>query len=632
MLFTRTRLAFLGLVAIVAVAAGCGGGGAASSIPTRTGAGPMSALPPPMAVGKKPSISPGSVHPGPMVQTQKLDPKSFTSGKRAAVAVNDPNWSVVLGGASAVTVSPADPINCPGTTTGHGSIFVLSPDPAGPDKYIWEGDGQGNWCNLPGLAKQIAVAPNGTVYAVNSAGEIYSFDGTSWTGIAGRASGVTAAADGSLYVLSNENGSGDEPIWHYSGGTWTYVPGSGVQIASSWDAKSYSGAGGTIPADALYVLTSQGYIYAATADGSTYVGMPGSASFIAPVVVNDGSGTAGGGIYALASPLDTTNGSSMYYYDLDNAAWSGVPGAAVSVAALSLNGGANASVWAIASSGAILTSSITATPSPTAAPTVAPTPANVIVNGDFATGDLTGWYQCFSNHQSFGSSPVNPSTTQVGIDAQAAGITGFGTPRPGPSASPYPGVNSLGTQLSQTTVQTVTPTTMNGFTDAALVGHSDYPFNTSGVVGICQDVVVPAGSPTLKFSLYEGGNDDFTDMDQEGDVFVWADSSTSPFTTTSGVTSSTAAFTTLFSEDNCYNNLYSSTVAVGTTSTRAMKSCGTNNSTATGGQWYQRTFDFSAYAGKNVTVLLGIWRKASSGSPSASTYYTYAYYSGVSLQ
>ena len=298
MLFTRTRLAFLGLVAVVAVAAGCAGGGSGSSIPTRTGAGPMSALPPPMAVGKKPSISPGSVHPGPMVQTQRLPASAFTGGKRAAVAVNDPNWSVVVGGASAVTVSPADPINCPGTTTGHGSVFVLSPEPVGPDKYIWEGDGQGNWCNLPGLASQIAVTPTGTLYAVNSSNELYSFDGTSWTGIAGRAVAVTAAADGSLYVLSNENGSGDEPIWHYSGGTWTGVDGSGVQLASSWDSKSYSGAGGTIPADALFVLTSQGYIYATT-DGSSYVGVPGSASFIAPVVVNDASSNPGGGIYAL---------------------------------------------------------------------------------------------------------------------------------------------------------------------------------------------------------------------------------------------------------------------------------------------------------------------------------------------
>ena len=77
MLFTRTRLTFLGLAAAVAIVAGCGGGGAGSTVPSGTAAGPMSALPPAMAVGKKPSISPGSVRPGPMVQTQKLDPSAL---------------------------------------------------------------------------------------------------------------------------------------------------------------------------------------------------------------------------------------------------------------------------------------------------------------------------------------------------------------------------------------------------------------------------------------------------------------------------------------------------------------------------------------------------------------------------
>src|SRR6185503_6150867 len=174
----------------------------------------------------------------------------------------------IAGGGVQIAVSAADPINCAGTTTGHGSVFVLSSDPAGPDKYFWEGDGQGNWCNVPGLASHIAVAPNGTLYAVNSAGGIYSWNGSAWTGLAGGAAGVTAGTDGSLYVLSNANPRGAESIWHFSGGTWTYVPGSGVQIA-------VTGAG-------LYVLTSQGYLYRGASDGSSYVGLPGTVSQIAP--------------------------------------------------------------------------------------------------------------------------------------------------------------------------------------------------------------------------------------------------------------------------------------------------------------------------------------------------------------
>jgi len=575
-----------------------------------------------------------------MVVTPKQNPNDFSAGHRSATAINDPNWTVVSGGASAVTVSPADPINCAGTTTGHGSVFVLSPQPVGADKYIWEGDGQGNWCNVPGLASQIAVTPNGTLYAVNSGGELYSWDGTSWTGIAGRAVGVTAASDGSLYVLSNQNGSGDEPIWHYSGGTWTWVPGSGVQIASSWDTKSYSGAGGTIPANALYVLTSQGYIYAATADGSTYVGIPGSASFIAPTVLKNGSGTAGGGVYALAYPLDTGNGSAIWYYDMDSAAWKGVPGAAVSVAAMSLSGGANASVWAIASSAAILTSAIVPTPNAT------PTPVEAITNSSFSSSvfdGTTGWFRCVASRvTTAGATPINPSPAPVNQLAVIAGST------PAPAGA-----------TGDVTQQTTTPSGAappSGNANIALVGYASASLGgtpgtgkpNKGNLGICQVVTVPATAPTLTFNWYEGGDDNWSKSDSEVDVY----SSTAFTGTNPGIGPTAAPTARLIAENNCYDSAGfeaiflpapwgTGTVTVNSTSrwsgcpqTPGGADPGGYTPSSGGGFWYSRSVDMTAYAGTTITLFFGISRDAGASTPTGSgaQYYNYVFLDNVHLR
>ena len=43
----------------------------------------------------------------------------------------------------------------------------------------------------------------------------------SWAQIPGEGSEISAAADGSIWVLAA--GTGDRAIWHYSGGTWTNI-------------------------------------------------------------------------------------------------------------------------------------------------------------------------------------------------------------------------------------------------------------------------------------------------------------------------------------------------------------------------------------------------------------------------
>jgi hypothetical protein len=221
---------------------------------------PNSAAPPPMSTVRRPSVNPGSIHPAAMVKTSVLAPSAMTSKTPSKtsrmVDVQGPNWTVIPGDGIEVVASPVSWDN-PSCTCGQ--IFVLAASPAGPDKYIWRYDfSDDTWTNMPGEASQLAVGPDGTLYAINSSGAIYEWGGSSWTALAGGANAITVASDGSLYALSNSGGGGDEPIWHYSGGTWTYVPGAGVSLAASWDTQTYSVPGGTVAPGGFYVVNSQG--------------------------------------------------------------------------------------------------------------------------------------------------------------------------------------------------------------------------------------------------------------------------------------------------------------------------------------------------------------------------------------
>src|SRR5581483_5288601 len=57
-----------------------------------------------------------------------------------------------------------------------------------------------NWTNIAGLASQLAIAPNGTLYAINSGGGTFSYSAGTWTALGGGAQALTAASDGSTYV------------------------------------------------------------------------------------------------------------------------------------------------------------------------------------------------------------------------------------------------------------------------------------------------------------------------------------------------------------------------------------------------------------------------------------------------
>lgn len=282
------------------VLAACSGGG---MTPGQPGSKPSL----PMPIG----VDPASVRPAPMIRTTILPSSAMTSpGRNADTTIVPPFW-IQLPGRAIEVQAAAD-----------GSLWALSDQPSGPDKNIWHYQG-GTWTNISGLAAHIAVAPNGTLYAVNAGGGVWRYDGPGWTALGGGAATIAAVADNSIYV-TEPTGGADGTIWHDVAGTWTQVPGLGVSLVGGLDTTGHTIPGGTLDPGGLYVVNAAGQIFYLNTDTS-YAQVPGAAAGLA---------SWPGGVLVFGDPGGSFH--PLYYYDLDSPGWSSQSG---SGGQMSSNGG-----------------------------------------------------------------------------------------------------------------------------------------------------------------------------------------------------------------------------------------------------------------------------------------------------
>jgi hypothetical protein len=229
-------------------------------------------------------------------------PHGFAKASRARrtpQSVGTLAWSMLSGQSSQVAVAP------------DGSLWALSNQPSdSTDKTIWH-DVDGRWTSIRGRASSIAVGPSGTVYSVNSeTAGVYAYNGRGWKYIGGGARSITTGADGSLYILSSTEVYGNSAIWTDKNGVWTQLTGMGSQLASSFDPNSYHVPGvGTIVPSGFFVINTLGVVYY-WSPGIGYVELPGTTSGIAAVP---------GGIFELNAPA-SPNGEGLYYFDYATAA------------------------------------------------------------------------------------------------------------------------------------------------------------------------------------------------------------------------------------------------------------------------------------------------------------------------
>jgi hypothetical protein len=320
--------------------AGCGGGARDSTLPGIQGAQSTSTQSTSilsaseMNASYPESQSPASFTVAPMPLNQRLPASEMLNAVHGITpqSIGLLSWSKLPG--SAIRVAGAL----------DGSLWALSPSPAGVNKSIWH-YASGAWTNIPGSAASIAVGPTGTLYAVNgTTGGVYSYNGTSWSPLGGGANWVAAGADGAIYVLSNAHVvNGNSAIWKNAGGVWTQQPGSGSQLAGSFDSNTYTVAGvGTVAPNGYFVANSGGGIYYFS-PGTGYVRFPGAASGIAPIT---------GGVFALGYP-PAAGGKGLYYFDYVSAGWTAEPGSGVTVASGAGTGGTGTQLYVVNAANAV---------------------------------------------------------------------------------------------------------------------------------------------------------------------------------------------------------------------------------------------------------------------------------------
>ena len=253
-------------------------------------------------------------------------------------------------------------------------------------------------------------------------------------------------------------------------------------------------------------------------------------------------------------------------------------------------------------------------PSPSPSPSASPSPiatvaANAVVNGDFETGTLSPWFTCYVQHHQGNEVDPNPVPSPAAITS----------PTPGPDTAPA----AVALQMStDATIQTTTPSG-NAYagTYSALVGYSylvsGAVYKVTGASGICQNITIPSGNPQLTLEVYEGDNNQqYNRNDQEAVVFA----------ASAGLTSATNSTTTLpvqtlFSENNCYNNLNMHNTTADETP------CNPGGTEANGDVWRQKgPYSLTAYAGQTITLFLGTWNNTGG---TGTAYFNYAYFDNV---
>lgn len=89
--------------------------------------------------------------------------------------------------------------------------------------YRWMGT---QWERINGGGHRIAVAPDGSAWVVNAAGEIYHSIGDSFDRLPGTAADIAVGREGSVWIIGTDGG-----IYHWIGSQWQRVEGSGAAIA-----------------------------------------------------------------------------------------------------------------------------------------------------------------------------------------------------------------------------------------------------------------------------------------------------------------------------------------------------------------------------------------------------------------
>lgn len=244
-----------------------------------------------------------------------------------------------------------------GLGTRTASLVVTDNAADSPDTVSLSGTGNGpQETQVAGALHQISVGADGTVWGLNSAGEIFTYNAQAqtWSSVPGTLAQIAVGSSGAVWGL---NQAGLIFRWDALKPGWDWIPGALAQIAVGSDGE-------------VWGVNAQGQIYRFNAQTQHWMQIPGLMKQIAVgfdgavwgVDASDGvhrynvaSGEfeqTPGALTSIAVSADGEawglNNLTVYHFDRLRQAWTGVQ---QGLAQISAGGGGN--IWALDSSGAV---------------------------------------------------------------------------------------------------------------------------------------------------------------------------------------------------------------------------------------------------------------------------------------
>jgi len=114
---------------------------------------------------------------------------------------------------------------------GDGSVWIIGTNICGDGGFgIWKWTGK-DWMTFDGAAIKIDVDKSGDPWVVNTYGDIFKRENSSWKMIGGKAKDIGVGSDGSVFIIGTNPGGGGYGIWKWTGSGWNEIGGSAVAIS-----------------------------------------------------------------------------------------------------------------------------------------------------------------------------------------------------------------------------------------------------------------------------------------------------------------------------------------------------------------------------------------------------------------
>jgi hypothetical protein len=226
--------------------------------------------------------------------------------------------------------------------------------------YLGVYNGTAGWNRIPGVLSQISVGSAKVVWGINSAGQIFQYNGAGgWNYVPGALTQIAAGANGAVWGI---NGAG-QPFQYNGAGGWNYVPGYLTQISLAPDGwcvwglnsqgaifyhNSYAGEVGWVgdPGQLSQIAALDGTAYGVNSAGEAFYGYTdGTWIPLAPGIAHIAAGWNGGVV-----GLDRAGNAYTLGTNASNVS---PPGYALSIGGVlsQISVGSDGAIWGLTSAG-----------------------------------------------------------------------------------------------------------------------------------------------------------------------------------------------------------------------------------------------------------------------------------------